>query len=346
MLRDNATSLISSPVVVVFILICLGVIFFIQARICWSRKGGRVPYRSVSFSKIYNEARLEHLQNDLRREAELRSSFDASARFGSTRPYHDTALPFESGRRRFAPEHPDTEQRYGPFTSARRSPSYGPSWSASEMSFGRGYFDASPYEARKYDVERSVPRQGDSVEYGAISTNNLALRLYEKLRISNKIINWVEKIKHWMASNRIPLILAGHSQNLSQLNKILIPYRREITFDRADRFKYKGESRPLFFDDLYDSVILNKYSLKELLSMENFSFAYKTEATLKSEVLEKRMELERTFRVGDFPPVQRDYVIDRLKTLQVNFTEYNNNGGSSLWNSSLPKDSDVLLLLL
>jgi hypothetical protein len=319
------TPVISVSIIKGFVVICICVVFYIQCKAYWTYKYDRVYYRPINFSRIYNEARIESLQNRQRRWVEM------GVRLNATQA--DPAFSFGSEKRRYIPGY-TTERKYEPFT-ARRSTSYGADLDRRQLSFGNYN---TTYEYRDYNA---IERQGDETE----AMNSLAFRLYEKLNISNKIITWANNIKHWMRSNYVPLVLMRHNQNLSQLNRILAPYGREVIFNQGDKLRNRNDSRSLLLEELCDSVILNKYDLSELLSMRNFSFAYTTEATLKDElkkVLQARIELERSFKIADFPSTQREYVIERLKRLQLNFSaEYNNNGGSELWNASLPKDSDV-----
>ena len=332
--RDTTNSFMSSTVVLSFVVICLLAVLYIQLRAYWYQRYYRTYYRPINFSKIYNEARLESLQNRQRRGMEIRENYNTMTRLNATRA--DPAFEFE--RHRFIPEY-TTEYKYEPFTT-NKSANYRTDLSRRQLSFGKYN---TPYEYRNYNT---TEHQGDAID----SMNDLAYRCYEKLNINGKIVTWVNNIKRWMGSNYIQLILTRHTQNLSQLNKILAPYGREITFDKTEKLKKRNDNKLLLLEELYDSVILNKYDLNELLLMGNYSFAYKTENTLKDELkelLQRRTELEQFFKINDFSPTQREYVIERLKRLQLNFSmEYNYNSGSEISNASLPKDSDVSLHII
>lgn len=196
-------------------------------------------------------------------------------------------------------------------------------------------------------ARKTAKYQGDARDYEEISSNRLALDQYEKMGIRSKLPRWVETIRYWVGNTFVPTLLTRHQQNLEQLAKVLSYYDRRLVFARVEDH-YANNVDPVLWEDLCD-VVGGQGSFPLRLNGRLSSHMLNDEQLKSSlrKLVQERDNLERYFRLKENSLAKRDYVIERLKRLQSNFiAEYNNNGGMEWggepWNSSLPKDSDLI----
>jgi hypothetical protein len=175
-------------------------------------------------------------------------------------------------------------------------------------------------------------------DYETLSNNSLALEFYERMGIKQRISIWVENVRYWLSYTLIPTVLKRHQQNLEQLTKFLGFYNRTLIFNRLDDYPMTNLS-PTLWEDLYTSIMNSSGStLQGDKSIVYMMMNNEQSRNDLIKLLKERANIEKYLRLKDNSSTKREYVLERLKKLQVNFTgEYNNTSCTS----SIVKDSEV-----
>lgn len=312
-LRDESTSIIPSYLILFFLLICLAILISLLA----SRWGVTRLFGGNDLAVRYPKRPY------------ARSEFDGSHMYQAfNAPYnrqsfYSPAPPLGSI---LQPQPPDPEPR----RSLPQSP----------FSFE---YSSLPTPAKLPPQPLPPLYQSD---YESLSNNSLALELYERMGIRQKIAVWIENVRYWLSYTLLPTILRRHQQNLEQLNKLLGFYNRSVVFHRFDD-QPMTNVRPTLWEDLYNSVInCRGAGLQGDASLGYMMMHDERGKANLTKLLKERAAIEKYLRLKDNASATREYVIERLKQLQANFTgEYNNsremNDGSRTWNSIIIKDSEV-----
>jgi len=374
LIRDPNNSIVNPYLVITALILCLVALGISLSKYLQYRaeQNYYLQYQSQNYqlgmtpSQAYYASREQHLKNV--QQKDLESKLDpniSTTRIGTYMPTHTVTSmynPTEYGletRQRNPYERRENLNTLGP------SPMNYQSYSPNIQYENYNKITPTPSLERKWLPECSKnpnissyygETKNDMLDYDQTQINQKAKELFEILKISRKIPVWVENIRCWIANNFIPMILKCHFENLEQLNKILSQYNRRVVFSRTEDYSLADTIKPILWDELYDFIINQTPGFGILPSYTPTSFSMPGQMQISAaeiqtreflkHLVEERADIEKYFRLQSSSLKNREYVIERLKVLQSNFTfEYKNNSGMSWqgepWTPSLPRDSDV-----
>ncbi len=363
LMRNSETSLISPYVVYIFLGFLLAMIVYLQlSKYVENRQETYEPVRpDQRYQMFLNEARREHLINNLKRGQEQKAREEpslparATPQFTRLSPYTNPVQQLGTVVGRYEGttmlglgEKRELPSRYWNPLRLQQQPE-----TAAPMMLPGATGEPSRRLPSASPRKSAYPPtyQSDLNDYELQMNNSQAEKLYELLGIKSQIPLWVENLKNWMAGRFIPMLLDRHNDNIDKLNKVLYDYGRKLVFQECDNL-YSTTPRPILWEELCDVVMNNRaafdsYFPSPMLSGYNYtpSGSDQRKADLR-ELVKERMDIERYLRVKDGTLEKREYVIGRLKELAKDFMEeYSNNGGGSFrgepWSPAFPRDSDV-----